>query len=316
MSRRLLLVGFVLAAAAAWTAPQRIPIRDPNAQPDTMTLRNLPPFSAVEAVRTPDGSLRFGEAVRTVAGGGVELRRGGVWTAVPPGSLRVVERFWLGTDEFGRDLLSRLLHGARVTLGVGLLAAALALTLGGAVGLAAGLGGALADAALMRATDVALAVPKLFLLMLLVSVRGPSPSLAVVAIGATTWMATARVVRAEVLSLRNRGFVEAARAGGNGPVRLAFRHLTPALVPTLTAEGALRVGQAILLESSLSFLGLVVPPPAPTWGSMVAEGRMRLHDAWWIATFPGAAIASTVLAVHALGESVRRRAGRQEERGR
>lgn len=309
MSRRLLVAGLVLAAAAAWTAPRWLPIRDPNAQPDTLTLRNLPPLAAVEGLRADDGSLRFGEEVRTLDGGGMEIRRGGTWTSFPAGSVRVVERFWLGTDEFGRDLLSRLLHGARVSLAVGLLAAALALTLGAAVGLAAGLGGPLADAALMRATDVALAVPKLFLLMLLVSVCGPSSSLAAVAIGATTWMATARVVRSEVLSLRNRGFVEAARAGGTGPLRLAFRHLTPALVPTLAAEGALRVGQAILLESSLSFLGLVVPPPAPTWGSMVAEGRTRLHDAWWIATFPGAAIATTVLAVHVLGESVRRRAG-------
>jgi len=321
VSRAPLLAALSVAAAAAWTAPLWLSIRDPNSQPDTLTLRNLPPLAAVEAVRMADGSLRFAEEVRIDPSGAVEIRRGGTWAPLPekdlapgpPDSLRVVERFWLGTDEFGRDVLSRVLHGARVSLSVGLLAAALALSLGAAVGLVAGLGGPIVDAALMRTTDVALAVPKLFLLLLLVSVRGPSPSLAVIAIGATTWMATARVVRTEVLSLARRSFVEAARAQGAGPLRLALRHLAPALVPTLTAEGALRVGQAILLESSLSFLGLVVPPPTPTWGNMVAEGRSRLHDAWWIATFPGAAIAATVLAVHGVGESIRRRTGTERK---
>lgn len=314
MSRRLLLALLVCVAAALWVAPRWLSLRAPNAQPDTLTLRNLPPLATVEAVRMADGSLRFADEVGVDALGRLEIRRKGAWTSLPheslaPGSPRVTERFWLGTDEFGRDVLSRLLHGARVSLAVGLLAAAVALSFGAAVGLIAGLGGPITDAALMRATDVALAVPKLFLLLLLVSVGGPSPTLAVVAIGATTWMATARVVRGEVLSLRSRGFVEAARAGGAGPLRLALRHLAPALVPALAAEGALRVGQAILLESSLSFLGLVVPPPTPTWGNMVAEGRTRLHDAWWIATFPGVAIASTVLAVHVAGESIRRRTG-------
>ena len=167
----------------------------------------------------------------------------------------------------------------------------------------------------MRATDVVLAFPKMFLLLLLVSVRGASAGLAVAAIGATTWMATARVVRAEVQTLRARGFVESARAGGAGPLRLAIRHIAPALIPTLAAEAALRVGQAILLESSLSFLGLVVPPPTPTWGTMVADGRHRLHDAWWVATFPGVAIVLTVLAVHGLAEAARRRARFRSEEG-
>ena len=302
-------------AAALWTAPGWLPLRDPNAQPDTGVLRNLPPLSRKVGVPLDDGTEWWGDAARTEPDGSLALLRAGAWVEVPGApagardrGTRVVDaRFWLGTDEYGRDVFSRLIHGARVSLAVGLLAATVALLFGLGVGLASGLGGPWLDGTLMRVTDVALAFPKMFLLLLLVSVRGSSAGLAVAAIGAMTWMATARVVRSEVKTLRRRPFVDSARAGGAGPFRLALRHIAPALVPTLAAEAALRVGQAILLESSLSFLGLVVPPPTPTWGTMIADGRHRLHDAWWVATFPGVAIALTVLAVHGLAEAARRR---------
>jgi peptide/nickel transport system permease protein len=303
-----------IGVLALWSAPVWAPLRDPHAQPDTPLLRNLPPLATKLEVTGRGGKTHWADSIRENSDGSVTVFRPGETYVVPAEEISFSEeRFWLGTDEFGRDVLSRLVHGARISLLVGLMAASMALFLGSCLGLIAGLGRPWLDGTIMRATDVVLAIPKMFLLLLLVSIRGSTPVLAVVAIGTTTWMATARVVRAGVLGLHRTGFVESARAGGAGPVRLAVRHILPSLFPTLAAEAALRVGQAILLESSLSFLGLVVPPPAPTWGNMIAEGRYRLHDAWWIATFPGVAIALSVLAVHALAESARRRGAIRSE---
>jgi len=236
------------------------------------------------------------------------MRRGDTWTAVPYGAARVERaRFVLGTDSLGRDLLSRLVWGARVSLVAGLLAALVAVGLGGGIGLLAGFAGGSVDALLMRATDAALAIPRLFLLLLLAALFRPSLATTVLLVGCTTWMAAARLVRGEALSIREREFVASARAAGASPARIALRHVLPHAAMVLGVEAAIRLGQAVLLEASLSFLGLGVPPPAATWGGLIADGRDRLLDAWWISTWPGLALAGVVIASSLVADGARER---------
>ncbi len=218
----------------------------------------------------------------------------------PAGRLRV-----LGTDHLGRDILSRVVHGARVSLVIAVVAVAIAGTLGLALGLSAGYFRGWVDDVVMRAADVLLALPFILLAIALVAVLGPSVGTIIGVLGATGWVSTARVVRAQALSLRARDFVAAARALGSGPLRILARHLLPnALAPAIVIA-ALEVGRMILLESALSFLSLGAPPPTPTWGGMLADGRVYLSGAWWLATFPGLAILLTVLGVNLVGDWLR-----------
>lgn len=294
-----------LLVAIAVTAPL-LPIADPNAQPDSLTLGSLPPLTRAWEITTSDGEIHYARSVRQTTDR-LEITRG---HARRPETRRLAAAsstvdskiFWLGTDELGRDLLSRLIHGARISLAVGLLAAGLALVLGTAIGLIAGLAGKRIDALLMRTTDIFLSIPRLFLAILLVGLFGSSTTVTIGVLGATTWMAAARLVRAEVLAARGSAFVDAARTAGTGPFRLAFLHLLPVVATPLLIESTLRVGDTILLESALSFLGLGVQPPAPSWGNVIADGRGALRDAWWIATLPGLCIVATVLALHVVAE--------------
>lgn len=304
MVRGRLAAAFLAGVAVAAIAAPWLPLRSPAAQPDGLVLRDLPPLSRVATLRLEDGREIFASEVR-----GAAYRRGDTWSPVPGGATLGETRFVLGTDGFGRDLLSRLVHGARVSLAVGLLGALAAVGLGTGVGMAAGLGGPVVDAVLMRAVDVFLSVPRVFLVILLVALHGPSFGGTIAVLAATTWMPAARLIRGEVLSLKTRGFVEAARASGGAPPRVAWTHLLPWTIPILAAEGTMRIGQVLLLEAALGFLGLGVPAPMPSWGSLVADGRDSLLGAWWIATLPGAAIVLTVLAVQSVGERLEARLG-------
>jgi len=313
-SRRLRWGGgfLVLVSALALFAPW-LGLRDPASQPDGLVLRELPPLSRAEFVRLADGEVRYAHEMRELPGGAAEIRRGATWTRIEaeslegsaPGESRGRALFVLGTDTYGRDLLSRLIHGARASLLVGLVAAALALGLGTLVGALAGLAGGWVDGLLMRFTDLLLAVPRLFLALMLVAIYGPSLSTTILVLGVTTWMPAARLVRGQVLSVRERDFVRAARAAGVPPLRLALRHVLPTAAAPLLVEGALRVGETILLEAALSFLGLGVPAPAPSWGNLIADGRDSLLHAWWISTLPGLAIAGTVVALNLVGDAAR-----------
>jgi peptide/nickel transport system permease protein len=211
-----------------------------------------------------------------------------------------------GTDPLSRDVLSRVVSGARVSLAVALLAVALSITLGAMVGIAAGYFGGAVDSALMRLVDGALAVPRLFLLLLVLAVWEQVPvALLVVFIGATGWFGTSRLVRAEVLRIREESFVLAAEALGARRRRIIFRHLLPNALGPLLVAATLGVGDVILVEAGLSFLGLGVQPPTPSWGGMILDAKSVLVTAPWNAIFPGLAILGTVLAANLFGDALR-----------
>lgn len=211
----------------------------------------------------------------------------------------------LGTDRLGRDVWTRLLYGARISLGVGVLAVLLSLAIGVAVGAAAGHWGGTVGLLLLALTDFFLAVPRVVLLLLLAALWRPSAALVVIVLGVTGWMSVARLVHGEVRTLAARPFVEGARALGVPRRRLLWRHILPqALTPVIVAA-ALGVGNAIMLEGGLSFLGLGVQPPTPSWGNMIASGRDTLVNAPWVALAPGVALVLVAVACTLLGDALR-----------
>jgi peptide/nickel transport system permease protein len=263
---RLAIGGAVLVALALVAlAAPWLAPHDPLAQPDILRGRFLGPLT-----HGPDGAMR-----------------------------------WLGTDQLGRDLLSRLLFGARISLSVGALAALLAAALGIAVGGTAALLRGGAERALMALTDAALALPRIVLLLALVALLEPSLPLVVLVLGATGWMPVARLARAEMLAVLGRPYAEAARAAGAGGWRMFWRHLLPNAATPLIVATALGVGNAITLEAGLSFLGLGIPSPAPSWGNMIASGRDALVQAPWVALLPGLAVVAAVVACNLVGDAVR-----------
>ena len=214
--------------------------------------------------------------------------------------------FLLGTDPLSRDVWSRLVYGTRVSLGIGALGALVAVALGTLVGALAGYYQRWIDAMLMRGVDVGLALPRIFVLLMAVALWDGLPFAAlVVAIGLTSWFGTSRLVRAEVLSLRQRDFIVAARALGAGSSRVIVRHVLPNAAAPIIVSAALGVGNVLLLEASLSFLGIGVPPPDASWGNMIADGMPSIYTAPWSTFFPGLAISLVVMSLNGVADGVR-----------
>jgi peptide/nickel transport system permease protein len=259
----------VLAAATASLVAPHPPLRQAIA-------KRLQPPGTPPAVRTVDGGTRLAGPVHV-----------------------------FGTDQLGRDILSRILHGGRISLLVALAAVLISGTTGTLFGLVAGYTGGLVDRVVMRIAEVQLAFPFILLVVSIVAVLGPGAGNVVLALGVSGWVAYAKLVRAQVLTLRELAFVEAARALGAGVGRIMFRQILPNTLSPVLVLASFSVAQMIVLESALSFLGLGVQPPTPTWGGMLADSRGYLATAWWLATFPGAVLMATVLAINILGDWLR-----------
>ena len=213
--------------------------------------------------------------------------------------------FPLGTDRLGRDVLSRLLYGGRVSLWVGFVAVGISISIGALLGLVSGYFGGLVDEIVMRFVDIMLCFPSFFLILAVVAFLEPSLFNIMVVIGLTSWMGVARLVRAETLTLREREFVSAAKLAGTSTWRIMTRHILPNAMAPVTISAILGIGGAILIESGLSFLGLGVQPPQASWGNMLMDGKSVIEEASWLSLFPGLAILITVLGYNLLGESLR-----------
>ncbi|MGB5660279.1 MAG: ABC transporter permease [Thermoanaerobaculia bacterium] len=297
----------VLAIGAPALAPHA-----PYEQLDPAAGRFLPPLSSRVVLPLREGGWLLADSAR-VTDSGVVVQRLGRTETLPLDRFTGISEdggvsrqfFLLGTDKYGRDLWSRLLYGARVSLLIGLLAAGLSLTLGIAVGGVAALAGGWIDGLLMRLVDGLLMFPRLFLVLVIAAMFDIDLLAVILVLGGTSWMAASRLVRAEILSLRGRDFVVAARGIGLHPVRIFWRHLLPNALPPVLIDTTLRIGDLILIEAALSFLGFGVQPPIPSWGNMVADGASNLTTAWWVAAFPGIAICLAVVAFNLIGDGLR-----------
>lgn len=268
----------------------------------------LPPFTVVTVLELADGRILMSpEATRN--NHAVILRERNASSEIPASMVSTERRvrLWLGSDRFGRDVLVRLLVGGRLSLLIASLGVVVALVVGLAVGLAAATGGRVVDAVLMRIVDALLAFPLLLLLILISALFRPGPVVLVAVLGLSSWMGLARLVRGQVLSLRSRDFIKAARVAGTPELRTWILHYLPNLKAPVVQDAALQMGNLVLAEATLSFLGLGIPADLPSWGLMVAEGQRVMLEGWWLAFFPGLAIAVLVISLALIGDGLQQR---------
>lgn len=265
----------------------------------------LPPGTRVTVLELDSGRTLVSPSVEQGPHGYL-IRSPRRTTTIPAGdvvSLREA-RLWLGSDRFGRDILPRLLIGGRLSLAIAGLGVAVALVVGLGVGLAAATGGRVTDAILMRLVDALLAFPLLLLLILVSALFRPGPALLVAVLGLTSWMGLARLVRGQVLSLSTRTFIQAARVAGTREHRIWTLHYLPNIKAPVAQDTALRMGNLVLAEATLSFLGLGIPPSMPSWGAMIADGQRVMLDGWWLALFPGLAVTLLVISLALIGDGI------------
>ena len=280
-------------------------ILTPVGDGDPVNAQLLPPGTRVTVLELNDG--------RTLVSPSVEQRPDGYLIRSPRRTTTVSAaevasqreaRLWLGSDRFGRDILPRLAVGGRLSLAIAGLGVAVALLVGLGVGLAAATGGRVTDAVLMRLVDALLAFPLLLLLILVSALFRPGPALLIAVLGLTSWMGLARLVRGQVLSLSTRTFIQAARVAGTREHRIWTLHYLPNIKAPLAQDTALRMGNLVLAEATLSFLGLGIPPSLPSWGAMIADGQRVMLDGWWLSLFPGLAITLLVISLALIGDGI------------
>ena len=294
-----------LLVVALLSAPLVV-ARPPDLQEDAAGARYLPPGTRAHALRTDTFHVRIVTGLRRTAEGW-EFERAGKRQRLPADELLeppAPRLYLLGTDSLGRDLLSRVLWGARRSIGIAVLSVALALTLGVGVGSAAGLLGGWCDAALMRGVDVLMSMPRLLIYLVCADLFQPSTHLLILVLGTTTWTGLARIIRAEMMSIKGSDLALGARAIGMPPLRLVLLHLVPQMGPVLAVNVSLRFADTILLESALALLGLGAPPPAVSLGGIMDSGRDALADAWWIVAWPGILISALVMTFRSMAASL------------
>jgi ABC-type dipeptide/oligopeptide/nickel transport system permease subunit len=297
----------IAAAAAPWLAPLA-----PEAQEDVVGARHLPPLTRGYLVPAQPRAIVVTRLERT--GGEIVARRGTRTVTLDPRQVEASRaRFYLlGTDGLGRDVASRVAHGLRHSFLVAGLSVLLAASIGVAVGAAAALAGRLADALLMRAVDLVLALPRLVLFLLVATLARPSFTLLVLVLGATGWPQLARLVRGGLQAWRRSELELSAVAGGGSRLRVAVFHLLPQVWPVIAVSAALAFADTVLLESALGFLGLGAPPPRVSLGEIIASGREGFPHAWWVVLFPSALLVALVLGARAIGDRSILSSGRRE----
>jgi len=304
-------IGIFLVVTLAVVSLLPTPL-DPVVQVDPVSSRYRPPGTTLLDVSLSNGRHLLADSV-TDDGSFLVLNRRGIEQTLQKeevlnwrdGTIEDRRTYFLGSDKFGRDIWSRMMVGARVSLTIALLSVALAFSIGTLVGAAAATANPRVDNFIMRAVDATMAFPPMFLILAAAAFIGPGTVQVVVLLGLTGWMTCSRLTRAELLSLKERDFVLASRSTGQTPVRIVLRHLIPNALSPLVVDSALQIGGLILAEAALSFFGLGVQAPTPSWGNMIADGRTNLADFWWVALFPGLAISLTVISFNLLGDGLR-----------